>query len=101
MLKYFHEPTRWVSYQTLTQITIGFRLSNQWMACYAFEGIFTIIKFCFQSLEEEDKMTAEQLAIKNVGKQDPKRHLEEQIDVLMTNNITQCLGAMMHTVVFK
>ena len=46
-------------------------------------------------------MTAEQLAIKNVGKQDPKRHLEEQIDVLMTNNITQCLGAMMHTVVFK
>jgi len=54
-----------------------------------------------KSLEEEEKMTPEQLAIKNVGKQDPKRHLEEQVDVLMTSNIVQCLGAMMHTVVFK
>ncbi len=63
--------------------------------------LIEIFFLCPQSLEEEDKMTAEQLAIKNVGKQDPKRHLEEQIDVLMTNNITQCLGAMMHTVVFK
>merc|ERR1739848_590486 len=39
-------------------------------------------------------MTPEQLAIKNVGKQDPKRHLEEKVDVLMTSNIVQCLGAM-------
>ena len=48
---------------------------------------------------EEDKMTPEQLAIKNVGKQDPKRHLEEH--VLMTSNIVQCLAAMLDTVVFK
>ncbi|EEC04613.1 26S proteasome non-ATPase regulatory subunit, putative [Ixodes scapularis] len=54
-----------------------------------------------KSLEEEDKMTPEQLAIKNVGKQDPKRHLEERVDVLMTSNIVQCLGAMLDTVVFK
>lgn len=33
--------------------------------------------------------------------QDPKRHLEEHVDVLMTTNIVQCLGAMLHTVVFK
>jgi len=54
-----------------------------------------------KSLEEEETMTKEQLAIKNVGKQDPKRHLEENVDVLMTQNIVQCLGAMLHTVVFK
>ncbi|KRZ45898.1 26S proteasome non-ATPase regulatory subunit 14 [Trichinella pseudospiralis] len=30
-----------------------------------------------KALEEEEKMTPEQLAIKNVGKKDPKRHLEE------------------------
>merc|ERR1712203_1274080 len=41
-----------------------------------------------KALEEEDKMTPEQLAIKNVGKQDPKRHLEEHVDV---PNIVQCL----------
>ena len=45
-----------------------------------------------KSLEEEEKMTAEQLEIKNVGKVDPKRHLEEKVDVLMTNNVVQCLG---------
>lgn len=33
--------------------------------------------------------------------QDPKRHLEEHVDVMMTKNIVQCLGAMLHTVVFK
>ena len=32
-----------------------------------------------QALEEEEKMTPEQLAIKNVGKLDPKRHLEEKV----------------------
>ena len=32
--------------------------------------------------------------------QDPKRHLEENVDVLMTTNIVQCLGAMLNSVVF-
>lgn len=54
-----------------------------------------------KALEEEEKMTPEQLAIKNVGKQDPKRHLEENVDILMTRNIVQCMGAMLSTVVFK
>merc|ERR1712003_82963 len=54
-----------------------------------------------KALEEEDKMTPEQLAIKNVGKQDPKRHLEDKVDVLMTTNIVQCLGAMLDAVIFK
>lgn len=54
-----------------------------------------------KALEDEEKMTPEQLAIKNVGKQDPKRHLEEKVDTLMQNNIVQCLGAMLDTIVFK
>lgn len=33
--------------------------------------------------------------------QDPKRHLEEHVDVVMTSNIVQCLAAMLDTVVFK
>lgn len=59
------------------------------------------IYFNEQALEDEEKMTPEQLAIKNVGKQDPKRHLEEKVDTLMQNNIVQCLGAMLDTIVFK
>ncbi|CAF0767860.1 unnamed protein product [Didymodactylos carnosus] len=54
-----------------------------------------------KSLEEEEKMTQEQLAIRNVGKQDPKRHLEENVDILMTTNIVQCVAAMMSLCCFK
>ena len=53
-----------------------------------------------QSVEEEETLTAEQRAVKHVGKQDPKRHLEGKVDVLMGANITQCLAAMLATVVF-
>ena len=34
-------------------------------------------------------------------KKDPKRHLEENVDILMTSNIVQCMDAMLSTVVFK
>ena len=60
-----------------------------------------LTKAYHKALDEEEGMTKEQLAIKNVGKQDPKRHLQEKVDVLMTTNIVQCLGAMLDTVVFS
>ena len=46
-------------------------------------------------------MKPEQLAIRHHGKRDPKRHLKDKIDVLMTSNITQCLTAMVDAVVFN
>lgn len=54
-----------------------------------------------KAIEEEEKLTPQQLAIKNVGKQDPKRHLEESVDSLMTSNIVQSLGTMMSNYIFK
>jgi len=54
-----------------------------------------------KAVEEEDKLTPEQLAIKNVGKQDPKRHLEEHVNQLMNDNIVQLLGAQISTEVFQ
>ena len=54
-----------------------------------------------KSLEDEKMMTKTQLKIKNVGKQDPKRHLEEKVDQLMGSNISQSLGAMISSVVFQ
>ena len=62
--------------------------------------LFNMSHLKYVSFQEEDTMTAEQLAIKHVGKRDPKRHLEEHVDLLMTNNITQCLGSMLSTVTF-
>jgi len=64
------------------------------------KDILDLAKSYSKSIEEEDTMTTEQLAIKHVGKKDPKRHLEEHVDALMTNNITQCLGSMLSTVTF-
>lgn len=59
-----------------------------------------LVKSYHKAVEEEDTMTPEQRAIKNVGKQDPKRHLEESVEVMMTSDIVQCLGAMLNSVVF-
>jgi len=51
-------------------------------------------------LQEEAKTTREQFAIQNVGKLDPKRHLENDVEKLMGNNIDQTLGMMLDTIIF-
>lgn len=48
---------------------------------------------------EEEKTLAE-LAVANVGKIDPKRHLSENVVELMSENIVQCLATMLDTVAF-
>jgi len=53
-----------------------------------------------KNIIEEDKLTKEKLAIHNVGKRDPKRHLQQNVEELMTSNIVQTLGAMVDTVIF-
>lgn len=49
---------------------------------------------------EEEGRSAEEVEVMNVGKVDPKRHLENDVHDLMAASILQCLGAMLHTVVF-
>ncbi|KAI9032312.1 26S proteasome non-ATPase regulatory subunit 14 [Hyaloraphidium curvatum] len=51
-----------------------------------------------KSVQEEMTMTADQLKTRHVGKQDPKRHLQQNVESLMTRNIVQGLGAMIDTV---
>ncbi len=53
-----------------------------------------------ERVTEEEGKTAEELIVANVGKIDPKRHLENDVAELMASNILQCLGAMLDTVVF-
>jgi 26S proteasome regulatory subunit N11 len=52
-------------------------------------------------LEEEDTKTPEELVVSSVGKIDPKKHLENSVEEMMTDNINQCLGAMLGSVVFS
>lgn len=48
----------------------------------------------------EEGKTAEEILVENVGKIDPKKHLETGVNELMSSNIIQCLGTMLDTVVF-
>ncbi|KAI8830622.1 26S proteasome non-ATPase regulatory subunit 14 [Chytriomyces cf. hyalinus JEL632] len=48
-----------------------------------------------KSVVEESTMTPEQLKTRHIGKQDPKRHLEEKVEEVMASNIVQCLGSML------
>jgi 26S proteasome regulatory subunit N11 len=53
-----------------------------------------------KSIQDEINIPPEKLAIQNVGKVDPKKHLESDVEKLMAKNATQLLGAMLDTVVF-
>merc|ERR1712195_152248 len=51
-------------------------------------------------VKDEIETDAETLAIDNVGKQGPKKHLQDSVDQMMASNIGQCLGAMIDTIIF-
>lgn len=53
-----------------------------------------------ECIKDEEGKTAEEVIVANVGKIDPKRHLETSVEELMSQNIIQLLGAMLATVVF-
>ena len=47
-----------------------------------------------KSVQEESTLTPEQLKTRHVGKQDPKRHLEDEVERCMGDQIVQGLGTM-------
>ena len=63
------------------------------------EGMTRLSKDYLRRVQEEGR-TAEQVEVLNVGKIDPKRHLENDVSELMSSSIIQCLGMMLDTVVF-
>ncbi len=44
--------------------------------------------------------SADEVAIMNVGKRDPKRHLEADAEEVMAANVVQSLGTMLNTIIF-
>ena len=50
--------------------------------------------------KEEETKTVEELANSRVGKIDPKKHLDQSVRELMSDNIDKCLVTMLNTVVF-
>jgi 26S proteasome regulatory subunit N11 len=53
-----------------------------------------------ECIQEEEGKTAEEIIVASVGKIDPKRHLVNSYEELMSHNILQLLGTMLGVVVF-
>lgn len=51
-------------------------------------------------IQEENKKSHEEFAVSSVGKMNPKNHLSHKIDDTMQENVMECLGTMLNTVVF-
>ncbi|CAM9483582.1 unnamed protein product [Pylaiella littoralis] len=64
------------------------------------EAMLKLSKEYNERVQEEEGKTVDELAVLNVGKVDPKRHLENDVSELMAANIVQSLGAMLDTVIF-
>ncbi|CAO3676339.1 unnamed protein product [Umbelopsis ramanniana] len=62
--------------------------------------MLTLAEAYNKSVQEESTMTAEQLKTRHVGKQDPKRHLEESVESVMSTNLVMALGTMIDSVSF-
>ena len=53
-----------------------------------------------ERVRQEEGRSQEEVEVMNVGKVDPRRHLETDVAELMAASIVQCLGTMIDTVVF-
>jgi len=53
-----------------------------------------------KALVEDQKLTALEKVVQNVGKIDPKKHLEQKVEQTMSENIDQILSSMLDTIIF-
>lgn len=51
-------------------------------------------------IQEENQKTLKEFNVSSVGKMNPKNHLLANIEETMNENVMECLGTMVNTVVF-
>ena len=64
------------------------------------DEVLALCKEWSRRLDEEEGKTEKEAAVDNVGKLDPKKHLQQSMEELMTRNIAHTLGVMLDLVVF-
>jgi len=64
-------------------------------------SMLDLSKSYITAVEEEQKLSAEKLAIARVGKVDAKKHLEMDISSLMSENINDCLCSNVDRIIFR
>jgi len=61
----------------------------------AIKSMLNLAEAYNKSVQEETTMTPEQLKTRHVGKQDPKRHLENSVEKAIGDQVVQSLGMML------
>ncbi|KAH8105949.1 JAB1/Mov34/MPN/PAD-1 ubiquitin protease-domain-containing protein [Cristinia sonorae] len=61
----------------------------------AIKSMLTLSEAYNKSVQEESTLTPDQLKTRHMGKQDPKRHLEEAVEKAMGDQVVQNLGTML------
>jgi len=61
----------------------------------AIKAMLSLSEAYNKSVQEESTLSADQLKTRHVGKQDPKRHLEEAVEKAMGDQVVQNLGTML------
>ncbi|KAJ4478284.1 JAB1/Mov34/MPN/PAD-1 ubiquitin protease-domain-containing protein [Lentinula aciculospora] len=61
----------------------------------AIKSMLTLSEAYNKSVQEESTLTPEQLKTRHVGKQDPKRHLEDAVEKAMGDQVVQNLATML------
>jgi len=64
------------------------------------DSMARLSKSYVERVREEEGKTQEEMEVLNVGKVDPRKHLEANVSELMSSSIIQCLGTMISTVIF-
>tara|TARA_B110000090_G_C13253366_1_gene397361 strand:+ start:393 stop:671 length:279 start_codon:yes stop_codon:yes gene_type:complete len=64
------------------------------------EDMQRLAKSYAERVKDEEGKSQEEMEVLNVGKVDPRKHLEMSVDELMSSNVVQCLGTMLSTVIF-
>lgn len=82
----------WTHGLTLTDFTAHQRHNES-----AIQAMLQFTEAYNKSVQEEFTLSPEQLLTRHVGKQDPKRHLEDCVQEAMGANIVQTLGTLLDT----
>ncbi|OJA13836.1 hypothetical protein AZE42_00486 [Rhizopogon vesiculosus] len=61
----------------------------------AIKAMLTLSEAYNKSVQEESTLSADKLKTRHVGKQDPKRHLEEAVEKAIGDQVVQNLGTML------
>ncbi|ODQ50312.1 multicatalytic endopeptidase [Saitoella complicata NRRL Y-17804] len=66
----------------------------------AVKGMVKLAQEYTKRVKDEQELSKEELQVRHVGKQDPKRHLQESVEEVMANNISTMLASNIDSTAF-